>query len=77
MKVVEGTKLAYAKCAASTPDGRTEECVATLPWGDAAMILMKVETRTAPCVNGCSCILRITARISSILPSMIVPMGVS
>lgn len=45
LKVIEGTKLAYAKCEASTPDGRTEECVATIPWNDPAMALMKVETK--------------------------------
>jgi hypothetical protein len=40
-------------------------------------ILRSVETRTAPIVNGCSCIFRTTARISSRSPSMIVPMAVS
>lgn len=44
-KTIEGVKVAYAKCEATTPDGRVEEVVATLPWSDPAMILMKVDTK--------------------------------
>jgi hypothetical protein len=44
-KTIEGTKMAYAKCEASTPDGRVEEVIATAPWADPTMILMKIETK--------------------------------
>lgn len=41
----DGQKMAYAKCRASTPDGRTETASATLFVSDLENLLMKVETK--------------------------------
>lgn len=42
---MEGTKLAYAVCEATLPNGRVEVSVATLALATLDMILMKVETK--------------------------------
>lgn len=40
-----GTKLVYAMCRATLPNGRSETSVATLPLADHANVLMKCETK--------------------------------
>jgi hypothetical protein len=40
-----GTKLVYAMCRATLPNGRSETAVATLPLADPANVLMKCETK--------------------------------
>lgn len=40
-----GVKIGYCRVRVTHPDGRTEESTATLPWGDPANILMKLETK--------------------------------
>ena len=47
-KVIDlaGTKLVYAVCRASTPDGRMETAVATVPLVDPVNVLMKAETKS-------------------------------
>ena len=42
-----GTKLLYCKVRVSTPDGRTEEDVATLPATDLVNAVMKIATKAA------------------------------
>lgn len=46
-KVIDlaGTKLVYAVCRASMPDGRFETATATVPLVDPANVLMKAETK--------------------------------
>lgn len=46
-KVIDlaGTKLVYAVCEATHPNGRTETAVATVPLGDHANVMMKCETK--------------------------------
>ena len=42
---VAGTKLVYALCEVSMPDGRTETATATVPLTDPVNVLMKCETK--------------------------------
>lgn len=42
---LNGTKLAYAMCEATHPNGRVETAIATVPFTDPANVLMKVETK--------------------------------
>ena len=46
-KVVDiaGTKLVYAVCRATHPNGRTETAIATVPLSDPVNVLMKCETK--------------------------------
>jgi hypothetical protein len=46
-KVIDlaGTKLVYALCEVSTPDGRVETATATVPLTDPVNVLMKAETK--------------------------------
>ena len=46
-KVIDlaGTKLVYALCEVSTPDGRIETATATVPLTDPVNVLMKAETK--------------------------------
>lgn len=41
-----GTKLVYALCRATLPNGRVETSTATLPLSDPSQVLMKVETKS-------------------------------
>jgi hypothetical protein len=47
-KVIDlaGTKLVYAVCKATHPNGRIETSVATVPLADPANVMMKVETKS-------------------------------
>jgi hypothetical protein len=40
-----GSKVGYAKCRATHPNGRTETAIATIPASDPAMLYMKLETK--------------------------------
>lgn len=42
---IAGTKLVYAACKATHPNGRTETSVATVPLADPVNVFMKVETK--------------------------------
>ena len=64
-KVIDlaGTKLVYAVCRASMPDGRHETATATVPLVDPVNVMMKVETKAKR--RACRCRIRVVDEAAS------------